>query len=479
MALRFANCFRGVLFCKNLSFSVVSNRRCLLSEAYSCHEAWRARLKNPLLQKIDPYEFATKLQESYDRNGTPTAVDLDILANKLSEADPLQLDFFQNLFYRYRHSREAKNVLESMSHALIRALLDFGETERLLTVLRDKIHFGIFLDDYSANLLLNHFLTHTFYKGAAEIAIDQMLQEDFSHPLTRLLSWYAIDLRLKELQSDPEEIPNNDEPEDDGEMKYRRINYIAEPWYDDHFDIPTEKQRLGKALTIVAKLEGDTVLSRSFQLVGWGFYEKFDVGLDLMDKWQKSEDSPIVSHTQLETFGMLLENIVPKETPPPKEPGLLRIHDLYPFITAEQKSQYQQRFQELCDVLKKSGKVADNIAVEEELLKLLNERINTYEPIDIAAQTKLFEEWVKNRTTLLEEQVQRYQLEQKKRNIAKRLLELKAKEEKLRYFEQRVKIDLKISQQPVMKPIEDVVEEEQFVAPPGERKVSEASKKSR
>lgn len=109
----------------------------------------------------------------------------------------------------------------------------------------------------------------------------------------------------------------------------------------------------------------------------------------------------------------------------------------------------------------------------------MNERINTYEPIDIAAQAKLFEKWVKNRTIMLEEQVQRYQLEQKKRNIANRLLELKAKEEKLRYFEQRVKIELKISQQPVMKPIEDVVEEEQFVAPPGERKVSEASKKSR
>lgn len=84
-------------------------------------------------------------------------------------------------------------------------------------------------------------------------------------------------------------------------MKYRRINFIAEPWYDDHFDIPTEKQRLGKALAIIAKLEDDTVLSRSFQLVGWGFYEKFNVGLDLMEKWQKSDDSPVVSHTQVFT----------------------------------------------------------------------------------------------------------------------------------------------------------------------------------
>lgn len=63
--------------------------------------------------------------------------------------------------------------------------------------------------------------------GAAEIAVDLMLQENFSHPLTRILSWYAIVLRLKELQSDPEEIPNNDEPEDDGVSLQIQISWCC------------------------------------------------------------------------------------------------------------------------------------------------------------------------------------------------------------------------------------------------------------
>lgn len=43
------------------------------------------------------------------------------------------------LLFRHRHSRDAVNAKESMSHALIRSLLNLGETDRLLKVLRDKV----------------------------------------------------------------------------------------------------------------------------------------------------------------------------------------------------------------------------------------------------------------------------------------------------------------------------------------------------
>jgi len=72
-----------------------------------------------------------------------------------------------------------------------------------------------------------------------------------------------------------------------------------EPWYDDHFDLPTEKQRLGKTLTMVARLEGDTLLSRGLQLVGWGFYEKFDEGLSLIKTWLESEGGPAVTQSEV------------------------------------------------------------------------------------------------------------------------------------------------------------------------------------
>lgn len=50
---------------------------------------------------------------------------------------------------------------------------------------------------------------------AASVAIDQMLQEDFSHPVTRMLSWYACHLRLSstpvtEMDVDPEPLEDDD-----------------------------------------------------------------------------------------------------------------------------------------------------------------------------------------------------------------------------------------------------------------------------
>ncbi len=47
---------------------------------------------------------------------------------------------------------------------------------------------------------------------AAEIAFDQMLQEDFAHPITRYLSWYACHMFWKHGEPAPAPEP----PEDDG-----------------------------------------------------------------------------------------------------------------------------------------------------------------------------------------------------------------------------------------------------------------------
>ena len=44
------------------------------------------------------------------------------------------------LLSRFRHSKDAINAKDSMSHALIRSLLNLGETDRLLNILRDKVN---------------------------------------------------------------------------------------------------------------------------------------------------------------------------------------------------------------------------------------------------------------------------------------------------------------------------------------------------
>ena len=49
---------------------------------------------------------------------------------------------------------------------------------------------------------------------AAAIAFDQMLQEDFSHPITRYLSWYACHKFWKNLPVEDQE-KETEPPEDE------------------------------------------------------------------------------------------------------------------------------------------------------------------------------------------------------------------------------------------------------------------------
>ena len=68
------------------------------------------------------------------------------------------------------------------------------------------------------------------------------------------------------------------------EVMYYRVAYIPNPWYDDHFDVPTEPQRIGKTLTMIATA-GDDLSSRGSLLVGWALYQKLDKVLALMTQW--------------------------------------------------------------------------------------------------------------------------------------------------------------------------------------------------
>ena len=81
-----------------------------------------------------------------------------------------------------------------------------------------------------------------------------------------------------------------EEEEEEEEVKYIPINYIENPYYDDHFDLPTEVMQLGKTLVMISKGHHD-LMGNSYRLLGWAYYEKFDKGLaclkEILEKDEK------------------------------------------------------------------------------------------------------------------------------------------------------------------------------------------------
>ena len=72
------------------------------------------------------------------------------------------------------------------------------------------------------------------------------------------------------------------------------MNFIANPWYDDHFDLDRDELTLGKTFVAVAR-GNDDLIGHSSQLIGWALYEKFDTGLKRLQDWEKSGATPVVT----------------------------------------------------------------------------------------------------------------------------------------------------------------------------------------
>jgi small subunit ribosomal protein S27 len=356
-----------------------------------------------------------------------------------------------------------------------------------MNILRDKINYGVFLDHFTANILLDHFIEHQNYKDAAEIACDMMLQEDLSHPLCQALSWLACHRRVIELllAVNVTDDSANSQAADDEEIMYRRVAFIENPWYDDHFDIPTERQKIGKTLTVLTSSPGGDILSRCHLLLGWALYEKLDKVLALMHQWLVDQTLPsaAVSLAQLDQVRSVIESISTREPPAPKELGLLTLSDLYPYVTEQQKLQCLTQFAELVGKLRSAGKVATDESVDStdaKLLKRVTDSLSVVSQTDIDQISTTYRGWINSRQSALDQQLEQYKLTQKKKQIALRLVELRQREEKLRYFEEQSKIELNIAELPSDwdRPVTGDVSEEQFVAPPGERK-GEAGKRAR
>ena len=112
------------------------------------------------------------------------------------------------------------------------------------------------------------------------------------------------------------------------------------------------------------------------------------------------------------------------------------------------------------------GKVVSDFDLEKELHDKVEGIVSLVEKQDINDIQILYKHWVENRQKLVDDHIKKATMEKRKKEIADRLIELREKEEKLRFFEQIEKINLGISRRVIRKPIEDKEEEEIFVAPP-------------
>lgn len=372
-------------------------RRTFLSAAYGCTDAWNARLQQPILQRIKPDAFYYELDGKFQQNGKCSAIDIDLFANRLTDA--ALTDELADLLHKLRQTEETTATLESTGHAVCRLYLEQSDDiHELLAILDDRISYGVFLDSFTANLALEKLIRQRAFTPAARVATFLMLQEDFDNEISAALSLYAC---VKHLQAPATfDRPTADDAGADDpaavaaaaaaaeaaaktagkgpaakkkkvEEVRVRVKFLRNEFFDGHFDLREPGQLVGKTVAMIGRrlANGDNssaaakVLGNSAQLLGLWHLQAFKEAGDFVSKLLKSADAKVHSDV---VKGVLAE-----------------------LEAVAEPSEEQKSFGEQLRQLAAAEGHLEAGDFEMDVCAFANEVVQRTEPLDIAAQSKV------------------------------------------------------------------------------------------
>jgi len=265
------------LLCRNYHQNVSLSRH-LVSDSFHCRHAWDQRLESKIIANIRPSlgEFFVALDRKFGTEYRGSALDVDIFANAVKTES--ELEHLQELLFKLRRTPHTVHSPISTNHAAVRAMLDGDEhLNHLLDMLDDRTNYGVYLDKYTAVLLLDKMLEEGRLVGGARVASHIMLQEDeemASICLANLSCWRY----MSSGRSDPwYEEEGEVEPEDpDDVIRVRAKGMVPNNYNDDHFDLRDPDKILGKTLWYLNR-HGSDVVTNSLRLLGLVLWGKMDM----------------------------------------------------------------------------------------------------------------------------------------------------------------------------------------------------------
>lgn len=342
---------------------------------------------------------------------------LDIFANKIE--DHRHMDEMADLMQKLRTTAEASNTFDSSQHALIRNYIDNNNLDSLVHILDHRSAYGIFLDHYSANLLLDKMIQEKNYKFGARFATLIALQEDFDNPIATNMMLYTCYKFMNSIEEfddlavKPEEVVETKPKKKKEEIKVR-VAYLRNPNFDDHFELKNSYHLLGKTFLYLADevKPWNATLSNSLNLLGFALYEKFEKGIKFL---AEAKAEPFFKET-VEMVKLLAEKV-----------------DL-------EANENAKQFYEAVNALTSLKEDKVDELIEQAIKKAVSEQEASF----IENQKKIYDQWIVERDEKLSQEIHRLQRIQRLLNVEKLQEDLVTEEQKLWFFENEDNLELAI-----------------------------------
>uniref|UniRef100_A0A8D8VE61 28S ribosomal protein S27, mitochondrial n=1 Tax=Cacopsylla melanoneura TaxID=428564 RepID=A0A8D8VE61_9HEMI len=417
-------------------------KRNFLSSAYELEPEYNARLNNNILKQVNPSSMYLELDQQYNRHKKLYAIDVDLYVNSIT--NDIYTEELEDILYKFRLTPTTIDMMDSTQHAVIRLYLKLNKIQELLTILDDRLNYGIFPDEYCNNLLMNYFIKTNNFRDAAKIAAIQMLQEDFSNEITKHFALYSC---LKYLESPVQWIVEEareevEQEEDEEEIVKIRVQYLRNPYFDGHFDLTTANDLIGKTLMTIGRSDPDDVLHQSYYLVGLGLTKNTQESKQFLVNVQN--DKIKVTRDALEMFKkFIITEDVSQTTSNPVEPAASEGENSEAAPNpAELKANVSEEIQAimgLAEGLTSKGTEGNLLQVTENNLK---NTVQKFEAQEIEKQKQKYQLWDTEREQILKKHLDKLKEEQIFDNIQKKKEDLAKEEERLFFFDNENEIDL-------------------------------------
>ncbi|XP_055488146.1 28S ribosomal protein S27, mitochondrial isoform X2 [Leucoraja erinacea] len=377
------------------SFGGVAGRtvtkRCLLSAAYWDSTKWDQRKKDP--QSLAG--LAAQMDLTYEKKLPVSSLTVSRFVDNISTRE--EIDQAEYYLYKFRHSPNCWYLRDWTIHSWIRQCLKYNARDKALHTLRNKVQYGIFLDNFTANILMDSFIKEDDYSNALVVGNELMLQETFDDNCTQLLCLYVLH---KYLHSKPE-------------LK----------WEDE--------RNLGASLFLLGLKQNNTV-GLSSRLLGLAFLGKIEVykgiravytkmpliwtpgylnrALNVMEDMKKSSDGTKLCKEAVDTMATILEtaaletseSTVTEESEETKQEDELTEED---HIERSNLAGYLNQFKDLYVELETLGKFeAETLLTQTD--KLVKENLASSEADEILNYEKKLEKWEEERAGLIQREIE-------------------------------------------------------------------------
>lgn len=240
-----------------------------------------------------------------------------------------------------------------------------------------------------------------------------MLQEEFDHPITNQLALYACYCYLNKPQPEPWDPQPKVKPSEPAEEVKVRVDYIREPYFDDHFDLTKPEHLIGKTLVgfgnHLARQSPDAVAYSSV-LLGWSLFEKHDKIIQTLDAILASSSKPLVIKECLEL-------------------SKKRIGE-----SANLPEGFSEKFNDRLKQLEAKGLISDD-NIQDILKQRISEAVSKNEKEDIQTQKEQYRQWDLLREQEIQNQAEAIDRRKRLAILEAKKKELQEKEERLNFFD--------------------------------------------